>query len=67
MSKPICSQQKGTKPKWQLKQQSSDKRMMRNLLRRNLVLRATTAARKSKSIRPNRLTSMKKMRLSPRN
>jgi len=41
--------------------------MMRNLLRRNLMLGATKAARKSKSIRLNKLMIMKKMRLSPHN
>jgi len=41
--------------------------MMRNLLRRNLMLGDAAAARRLKSVRPNRLTSMKKMRPSPRN
>jgi len=40
---------------------------MRNLLRRNLVLGAAEAARKSKSIRLNRPTIMKKMKPSPHN
>jgi len=41
--------------------------MMRNLLRRNLVLGDAAAARRLRSDRPNRPTIMKKMRPSPRN
>jgi len=49
------------------KQQSSEeKRMMRNLLRRNLVLGDAAAARRLRSVRLNRPTIMKKMRPSPR-
>jgi len=41
--------------------------MMRNLLRRNLVLGDAAVARRSRSVRPNRPTITKKMRPSPRN
>jgi len=43
---------KGTNPKWQPNNNRLRKRMMRNLLRRNLVLRDAAAARRLRSDRP---------------
>jgi len=51
----------------QPKQQSSEKKDDEDLLRRNLVLGDAAAAKRLRSVRLNKPTITKKMRLSPRN